>query len=291
MKIMNILLRISSFLLLWGLFSNCDPATQKDQKQTQTTAQAYVYDLTAPAQKYEMPRVLEEISGISYARENQLLCVQDEIGEVFLYDLAQQKITDQHQFGKPDDYEDVVQLKDEIYVLRSDGKIFNFKWGADQNREIETDLPGKNDVEGLAYNPETNRLLLAVKEASKKATSSDEKLIYSFDLARRAVYREFTLTKTQFENVELKDKQWKDFKPSGVAIHPKTGQLYLLSSAGHRLVILSRDGSPLKNIELDSDLFRQPEGICFAPDGTLYIASEGDGKKGYILKFSPSSPL
>jgi len=288
---MNILFRISSFLVLWGLFSNCDPSTQKDQKQAETTAQAYVYDFAAPAQKYEMPRVLEEISGIAYAQENQLLCVQDEVGEVFVYDLAQQKITDQHQFGKPDDYEDVVQLKDEIYVLRSDGQMFNFKWGADKTREIETGLPGKNDVEGLAYNPETNRLYLAVKEADKKATSSDEKLIYSFDLVRRKVYQELVLTEKQFESVDLKDKQWKKFKPSGLAIHPKTGQIYVLSSAGHRLVILSRDGSPLQNIELNADTFRQPEGICFAPDGTLYIASEGDGKKGYILKFLPNPSL
>ncbi|TAF94620.1 MAG: hypothetical protein EAZ32_15385 [Cytophagia bacterium] len=280
---------VVAVLALW--MWSCDPS--KKEKTTQTEAPAaYAYDYTKPTAKYEMPAVLKEISGISFYQENQLLCVQDEAGEAFVYDLAQQKIEKKHLFGPPDDYEDIVQVKDEIYALRSDGKLFNFKWGDKQTREIETDLPGKNDVEGLTYNPENNRLYLAVKEASKKATDKGDKLIYSFDLKRRAVYEELKLIESRFENAGLKGKDWKDFKPSGVAIQPQTGQVYLLSSAGHRLLVLSKNGSPLQNIELNPSTFRQPEGICFAPNGTLYIASEGDGKKGYILQFSPAnSPL
>jgi uncharacterized protein YjiK len=63
--------------------------------------------------------------------------------------------------------------------------------------------------------------------------------------------------------------------------------VYLISAAGRRLLILSRSGMPLKSIELSPLIFRQPEGISFTPDGTLYIASEGDSGSGYILKFVP----
>ena len=38
--------------------------------------------------------------------------------------------------------------------------------------------------------------------------------------------------------------------------------------------------------ELDEKLFRQPEGICFSPEGDMYISNEGQGGKGYILKFN-----
>ena len=51
-------------------------------------------------------------------------------------------------------------------------------------------------------------------------------------------------------------------------------------------MILTREGTKKDLIELDDKLFLQPEGICFTPSGDLYISSEGDDKKGFILKFN-----
>lgn len=283
---MNIVTRVLAFLLLLKGLLSCNPSAEqkKEEAKSMTT---FVYDLTQPAETYVLPKELKEISGVAFYAENQLLCVQDEDGEVFVYDLVQQKITESHRFGPRGDYEGIEKIGDEIYVLRSDGALFNFKLGNKETREIETGLPGKNDVEGLTYDFGTKRLWLAVKEASKKAAKDDDKVIFSFDLKSRRVFTERELKAKQFDQVGLKGKNWKDFKPSDIASHPKTGELYLLSSAGHRLVIFSAGGVPLKNIDLDPKLFRQPEGICFNPEGTLYISSEGDGKDGYILKFDP----
>ncbi|WP_332367946.1 hypothetical protein [Spirosoma telluris] len=77
----------------------------------------------------------------------------------------------------------------------------------------------------------------------------------------------------------------KTYKPSGIAVHPITGEWYILNSAGKRLLITNRQAKIIYSELLDPKQFRQPEGICFAPSGDLFIASEGDGKKGYILKF------
>ncbi len=75
------------------------------------------------------------------------------------------------------------------------------------------------------------------------------------------------------------------FQPSGIAIHPITGNIYILGSVGNLLIVFSRDGTMLAMVKLRSRYFPQAEGICFSPDGTLYIANEGDVDKGTVLKF------
>jgi uncharacterized protein YjiK len=43
----------------------------------------------------------------------------------------------------------------------------------------------------------------------------------------------------------------------------------------------------LAMVKLRSKVHAQPEGICFSPDGTLYISNEGDGGDATILQFEP----
>lgn len=65
------------------------------------------------------------------------------------------------------------------------------------------------------------------------------------------------------------------FGPSGIAIQPQSGDIYIISSLGKTLFVLGKEGK-LKHIEkLEKEILPQPEGITFDADGTLYIASEG----------------
>jgi uncharacterized protein YjiK len=84
---------------------------------------------------------------------------------------------------------------------------------------------------------------------------------------------------------DLSKKKHKPFKPSGVAVHPKSGFIFIIGTVGKMLVVLNPEGDLVHLVPLDPELFLQPEGICFSPRGDLYISSEGRGKSGYILKF------
>jgi uncharacterized protein YjiK len=86
-------------------------------------------------------------------------------------------------------------------------------------------------------------------------------------------------------NNDLNKKMHTPFKPSGLAVHPETGHIFVIATVGKLLVILDARGSIIDMIPLDPDIFLQPEGIAFSPSGDLYISSEGRGGKGYILKF------
>ncbi|MFC5408170.1 SdiA-regulated domain-containing protein [Larkinella bovis] len=268
-------------LALLGLISACSSKKNQDAKaeSESTTLQPFAYTLNAPTRRFDLPAELEEISGLSYYPNNQLLCVQDEVAVAYFFDLKKKQITDSSVFGNYGDFEGIEWVKDEIYTLKSNGDLYRFKPFSKEIRRIPTDLPGKTEVEGLAYDPESDRLMLAVKDGGKKG----EKVVYMYDLKTKVVFKGLTIREEVLEEAGVDAKK---FKPSGLAVHPKTGDLYFLTSIGKAVVVLNRKGRVIASQALDPKLFRQPEGICFAPDGTLYIASEEAGKPGYILEFA-----
>ena len=262
-----------------GKKNNDDTGNQAVSGKETSAKLPFAYDLSAPARRFTLPPDLEEISGLSYYKNNQLLCVQDEKAVAYLFDLKKEAVTDSSVFGGYGDYEGIEWAKDEIYTLKSNGDLYHFKPFSKEIARTPTDLPGKTEVEGLAYDAETERLLIAVKESPKK----NEKAVYMYDIKTKVVYKGLTIKDDVLTQAGV---PFKKFKPSGLAVHPKTGDFYFLTSVAKMIVVLNRKGQVVATEALDPKLFRQPEGICFAPDGTLYIASEGDGKPGYILEFA-----
>ena len=75
------------------------------------------------------------------------------------------------------------------------------------------------------------------------------------------------------------------FSPSGIAVHPLTGDIYVTSSKGKMLLVMDPQGKILHLVKMKKSIHPQPEGICFDADGTLYIANEGKEDKARIYKF------
>ena len=278
---------ISVLLLLAG----CGPASKKTDKPEAGTLEATFtlpYKLSAPDENYTLPKELKEISGLTYYKDGTLLCVQDEKAVVYVFDPKAKRVVYDFGFGGYGDFEGIEYVNGEVYVLESNGNLFRFEPPANTDaietevankiRRTKTDLPKKTEVEGLGYDPKTKRLLIAVKNGE----GSSDKAVYSFDLLNRAVFKDMSLNDEQLKGAGIDPKT---YKPSSIAVHPITGEWYMLTSAGKRLLITNRQAKIIYSEPLDPKLYRQPEGICFAPNGDLYIASEGDGKKGYILKF------
>ena len=283
------------YLLFWLplLLTGCGPSSTKTDRQptaeTLTPPFKLPYDLTAPDENVTLPNELKEISGLTYYKDGKLLCVQDEEAVVYVYDTKKKKVVQDFGFGGFGDFEGIEYVNGEVYVLESNGNLFRFEPPANTDavetevaneiRRTKTDLPAKTEVEGLGYEPKTKQLLIAVK---KGGGASSDRAIYSFDLLNRAVFKDMQLNDEQLKGAGI---DVKTYKPSGIAVHPITGEWYVLTSAGKRLLVTNRQAQILGSESLDSKLFRQPEGICFAPNGDLYIASEGDGNKGSVMMF------
>lgn len=278
------------------------PACQPDKARREEVArdapalQPLAYDLARPTARYELPNALREVSGLTFYRDNLLACVQDEDGDLFLFDVGKGKLTGRLHFGPAGDYEGVEYANGNFYVLRSDGLIFVIRPGADTfrpggvlfdgTRNVATlapALPPGSNVEGLGHDPRTNRLLIALKETPGEA----KRYVYFYDFGKKVAWKGLVLSPQKLEQEAGLTGKEAALKPSGVAVHPQTGEMYLLAAGGSGLLVLDRMGIIRRVARLDPDTFRQPEGICFAPDGTLFIASEGKGGKGYLLKFAP----
>jgi uncharacterized protein YjiK len=270
---MNILYIFVAFIIIIVLVVACFPK----KKQTDYIVS---YDFQNPAKRMELPENLKEISGLSFYKDNQLACVNDEKGNVFIYDLAKQEVVEKIEIGKKGDYEGIEVVDNEVFIMKSNGKIKGFMIGSEQERKIDCTHPDVVEYEGLGYNPKTKSLLLVTKERVKD--KNDKKVIYAYDLEKEKFSKSLAIDEDMVKGNDGK----KTFAPSGIAVHPLSGEIYVLSSQGKKLLILSENGEKLALLALDESLFVQPEGICFAPNGDLYISSEGNNEDGYILKFS-----
>jgi len=256
------------------------------------------YNFNSPDAAIALTDILHEISGITFLDSNTLVCVQDENGILFFYDITKRKIISQKNFSGKGDFEGIARAEDTIYVLRSDGilyEIADFKSDNPIVTSFNTDIPSK-DNEGLCYDNKSNRLLIACKEKTGKGDlSKDNRYIFGFDLSSKKLIGEPVLTfdvdwlkeYAKANNIKLPLKNTKKglavepdlkFHASGIAIHPLTGKIYLLSADDHLLFIFDNAGIIGQIIRLNPTQLYQPEGITFLENGDLLISTEGAGK-------------
>lgn len=301
----TIILFILTSIFFWDCKSNnANPKEQNnsvinstDTSQTSTNkGETFTYDLNKPQKKYELPQELFEISGNTWVDKNHLLIIEDLHPNLYLIRLENNKgvIEKKVPFkddptNKKFDVEDVTLVNNTAYALWSHGTIFKVTdWQTNpKTTDIKTFLSKENNTEGICYDPVSHNLLVACKNESdiedeKKSTRA----IYQFDLAADTLETEpFMLIHKKDFKKETGEKL--EFFPSAIAVHPVTHDIYILSTKDTKCMAVFTHEGKLKSFEfIDKDLLPQPEGICFAPDGSLYISTEGKkGELGYIFEF------
>jgi uncharacterized protein YjiK len=264
------------------------------------------YNFSRPDQTLVLPDTLHEISGLTVIDDNRCACIQDENGILFIYNLTENEIEKQAFFGDNGDYEGIAKVGETVFVLRSEGTLFEIPGYTSENPKVTSYFTGvpAEDSEGLCFDPEKNRLLIASKgKAGKGKEKKDQRLIFGFDLQSKTLEAmpafsfdiETIRDYAQMNKIELPTKIKKNgeiskpvlkFKTSAIAIHPITNKLYLISADDYLLFVFDRTGKIENMVQLDSVLFNKAEGIAFAGNGDLYISNEGQGKNPTILRFN-----
>lgn len=260
------------------------------------------YDLTQPVRDITLPPGLEEASGVTYAGDSSVLLIEDEHGRIYHYDLRGDTLLGTYPFGPDRDYEAVEVRGDTAWVLHSSGDLYRvpaYRQGAGTGEKIKTGLPSDLDYEGLAWDS-AGALIIMAKEPPYRDGKKVKSLRVGFRWpgdatipALRVDMYELAAFLRAYPPAEAGGVEGFDpeksgsFKPSGLAFHPSDGHTYVIASAGAMLAVLDAQQRIVAAQPLPRARFPQPEGLCFAPDGTLFIASEGRGGQGRLLVFQP----
>lgn len=264
------------------------------------------YDFSKPTLNDELPSILHEISGLAIIDSTSIACIQDEDGILFIYNIKSHKITQQHTFGLKGDYEGITLVYDVLYVLRSDGVLFEIKDYLSKKLKVKTystRVPAINN-EGLCYDATNHQLLIGAKgKINKDPSNKDVRFIYAFDLKTKTLNQspafsfniiDINLT-AKMQGIHFPKKQNKkgqsiehDFKfnTSEISIHPITQQLFVLSATDHALFVYNKTGNLEYIKQLNPIVFNKSEGLDFFKNGDMIISNEGQAHKPTLLRFN-----
>jgi uncharacterized protein YjiK len=305
---------LASLFLVYLAVQTCG---NQPKKATNTVSATVPYDLSTPTTSFNLDASLHEISGLSAtANDRQLACLQDESGQLFYIDTKTGQSTPSVIFQNSGDFEGIEFVNNTLWATTSKGKLYKI-WNLDKTpfdfEIIKIESLKKANIEGLGYDKLNNRLLLAAK--GDKADGATLRTVWAFDLQNQTpspiesgfrtstVLKAFDIQLSDFQDflknktepayaklikdyIETPSTTGFEFGPSGIAVHPLNGHIYIVSSVNKVLLVLSADGKILDMVKLDKTLFQQPEGLCFSPDGTLYISNEAkDNPTASLLVF------
>lgn len=247
------------------------------------------YNLDKP-RVLRLTPLLNEISGLCYyPKDASIFSIVDEDG--YLYKLFPYRPDSMFRwrFSGHGDYEDLTLIDSTFFILQSNGNIVAcvIRPGADVVTTEYQFPEKKKEFEILYYDPQLRQLILVCKDCGG---GKRDLHTYSFDPVTRQ-YSPGPFKINMHEIAVIVGENSMAFKPSAAAIHPLTGDLYIVSSINKLLVVVARDGVVKQAYPLSPKLYKQPEGLAFSPDGTLFISNEF-AKNGapniFIIPYRPT---
>lgn len=231
---------------------------------------------TIAVAKWYMPEELKEISGLTLTSDGKLLTHDDNVGRIYEIDPRTGVTLKSYYLGTGvrGDFESITTGGGYVYLLTSDGLLYQFRDGPDGAgvpfNTIDTGLGDQCELESMVYQKDSDWLVMPCKKAKDKKFSG-ELVIYRWRLHGPAAQR-LSVQRIPIKQVRGTN-DWKNLHPSDITIDPTTGNYVIITSHEKALVELTPTGQLVRASSLPPG-HNQPEGVAITRDGILIISDE-----------------
>jgi len=240
--------------------------------------------------RWILPRDLGEISGLALTPDGWVYAHGDERGEVFLIDPRRGTVLKRFTVGTldaeaQDDFEGMTLADGRIFMVASTGRLYEFAEGAADERvrfsAHDTQLEGKCEFEGVAYDATLQAFLLACKDVAGRALR-DHLVLYRWRLPRSPgePLEPLTIPLTTV----IGTNPWKSLHPSDITVDPATGNYVIVAAQEKALIVITPLGEVVRATTLPG-VHAQAEAIALTADGLLIVGDEATSRPASLTLY------
>jgi hypothetical protein len=234
-------------------------------------------DSSGPLARWVLPRGLAEVSGLALTGDQRLLLHNDEVGRIFEVDYRRGVVVKSFWLGTrdlPGDFEAIAVAGDRVFLLASNGNLYEFAEGDDGARVPftlhDTQLGKECEFEGLGFDPAANALVMACKHSGVKSLR-EFVVLYRYSLAgdSAAPVAQIKVPLAQ----AIGGNGWKGFTPSDLSVDPGSGDYLIVASQEKGLLRLTPAGDVVWSRPLPPG-HGMAEGAAITRDSLLILSDE-----------------
>ena len=250
------------------------------------------YDFTRDAAtRWKLPGKLDEISGLAMTPDGRLLAHDDEKGLVFEVDYRTGDILKAFGLASQgaiitDDLEGIAVAEGVVYMVTSTGRLYEFFEGAAGEQigftVYNSGVGGACEIEGLAFDSRDRALLLLCKNPLIQELEGTV-AVYRWSIDTKQIVDDGSTLVELSAVLSAIDK--KKFQPSGIEVHPESGNYFLVAARQGAVAEVTPEGRLVSAVRFPAEWHRQAEGITFASDNTMIVSDEGAGKRARLTLY------
>ena len=258
------------------------------QKATNFQKEDGYFDLANPSTVSSFPMGVASFSDVTMLDSTHMIGIEPVNGNVMMIDLLNNSIASQLSLGSEFKFVDVSKMDSTLILFDSNSKVHFLLPPYDSTSFVSTNETKENfSTSGICFHESTKRLFL-LSEAQEKEEGQFSSFLYAFNLNKRQLREEplFEINSFAIETFAINNNlrlprnkvtyagdtvEGLNFTPSALAIHPKTNEIYVLSSDDRTLVVYNQFGDVVNFTVLDAMIFSKPSGMTFQENGDLLI--------------------